>query len=606
MTTIPRPNSRRTQVLIGAPLTAFGLALAALAPYSYAQDVGTQPLQPLGTGLLAPEQTLDPGLGGSVVEPGSVSQNTVAVPQTGSGPLRLSGPLPQDATQVQQQAASAVRGPGITRVVGGWVATVVPYAEQSFTVSDNIDLDPAGEEQSDFVSSTTLGANIALTRDRVAIRGGVEGRFDKYVETDENDEFVQNGFVGVAAEVVRDRLFLDAAGRVQETVQDSDDRFSANPTAGSGDRERVYSGTISPSLRTPIGGWANAELRYTLSGNLYEDDTEDDEYTQLLSAAVLSKPPVLDGVSVGARAEFEDYTNEDSERDSERFTASTGVDVPVSPTLALTGTLGVDEISTNASFEDDIDGVFGNLGVRWQPNPRLAATAFLGYRYGGVDFGGSVNYLLRRNVALSASFGRSLELDNDTEAAPFLVSSGLVGGRTLFRTDDFTDGSAFDPNSPNLTGDINQAFAVNTATGEVGRIGDDDFTRLDETAIVDTAVMSLTGDTGRTRYRASARAQRRDFQSTRDDELLWGVDGAVEYDVATRWVVFADSSFQRSEESEPGTEDSDTLTLSVGAAYRITDNVNGFARYTYARRFSDASADRYEENAGTVGVRVRY
>ncbi|MCI4661240.1 MAG: outer membrane beta-barrel protein [Neomegalonema sp.] len=564
-----------TMLVKGGALLA---ALLASSSSVWAQSTETVPSSAAPQELIlpgsqaAPEAALtaDPGPGGGTIDPNAIWLEQAAVPQTGSGPGRVN-PRPSVGVAPPGEQRSRI---GIHGTLGSWSTEVVPYAEQTFTASDNIKLAPKGEEQEDLVSSTTLGANLVAGNQRSAIRAGYSVTYDKFLETTEDDAFRQAGYLGLSAELIRELLYLEARGAITDVLTSQEDRFSANPTAGLSDRERVYEGSISPSLHNSIGGWADTEVRYTLSGRAYEDDSEPDELTHLITAHAVTRRSLLDGPRLGTRAEYEIYRSEDPDRKRDRLTVMGGSEVPVSPVMALTGTIGFDAYDPEFNFDRDVEGVFGNVGLRYQPSARLAAAIYAGYRYGGLDYGMNVNYRLRRQVVVSASAGRSLEIDNDATASavrvPISVVSGESGGTVV----------------TGISQDLNNA--------------------LESSAIVDNAIVSLTAAGNRTRYRGAVSAQRREFERGRGEEVIITAGSALEYDLTDRWALTGELAMQHSEEGSTGQADSDTASASLGVLYKVSEAANLFARYTYARRFSSEAEDRYTENAGALGLRVRY
>ena len=198
--------------------------------------------------------------------------------------------------------------------------------------------------------------------------------------------------------VIPNLFSIDAAGGISEVFNTSDN-FSGNAVANSDDRSRIFYGSVSPSLRQNLGGWANAEVRYTLAGATFDSDDDFDEggYDQTFSAALTSDPRKFKRFGWQAVAEYEIFNAEnDGNDDLNRFTGYVSVDVPIGRTLALTGTAGYDDFDRDIS-DDDLSGAFGNAGLRWQPNTRFAAQAFGGYRYDGVDYGAQASFAMRQN-----------------------------------------------------------------------------------------------------------------------------------------------------------------------------------------------------------------
>lgn len=139
------------------------------------------------------------------------------------------------------------------------------------------------------------------------------------------------------------------------------------------------------------------------------------------------------------------YTRENTSQLDQRFVGKYvrgDITVPVSPHLALTAGAGYEDIvvsqreplrdATGFPIADsrgrfitnpasprlvayDTDGLLWDVGVVWKPNRRTTVQVRGGRRYGGRAITGTVDYQMRRNVALRAgvydaieSFGRAL------------------------------------------------------------------------------------------------------------------------------------------------------------------------------------------------------
>ena len=79
---------------------------------------------------------------------------------------------------------------------------------------------------------------------------------------------------------------------ISEIYVDNDDNFSGNPVANADERSRALLRAAEPvAAPQDLGGWANAELRYTIRGEKYEDNDLRDGYSQIFSAAALTGDP---------------------------------------------------------------------------------------------------------------------------------------------------------------------------------------------------------------------------------------------------------------------------------------------------------------------------
>ncbi len=484
---------------------------------------------------------------------------------------------------------------------GRWTTSVTPFAEATVTYSDNINLDRAGQEQDETILTATAGVTLAARNERLAGQLAYTASYDTFLNETNEDGFRHNLNTRWSAAVVPNLFYIDAEGGVSETYNTSD-RFSGNALANADDRSRAFYGLISPSLRKNIGGWADTEIRYTLRGEAFDDD-QDGGYSQQLSAGITGDPRRFRRFGWQAATEYEVYTPEDETtgEDLQRWTSYASVDVPVSNTFAVTGTLGYDHFSEDIA-DSDVSGVFANAGVRWQPNTRFAARAFGGWRYDGVDFGAEANYALRNNLVAGLQARRGVQFSNFAVDSASPISAVDNSGRAAFIA---ADGGT--------TTNINDALAIDNQTAQTGRFGDINRTDQDDDAVVDTLQAYVSGQTGKTSWNANVQAANYDYGSSLGaDELILAANADVSRKLTSRLAASAGVGFTsvQYEDPAPGTtliqSDYETLSLGLGLEYQLTEIVNVFGRYTYTKRFADLPDDEFTENAGVVGVRASF
>lgn len=326
---------------------------------------------------------------------------------------------------------------------------ITPYIEIQQVL--DADLDDGG----DVLTYTTLAAGIDAVvterRTQVQISYRYEHRFG-WGER-QNDEDVHSGLARAAVQVVPDLLSLE--GGAIATRSRVDIRGAApNPALGSGDNiTQVYSLYAGPTLNTMVGD-LGVSAAYRFGYTKVESDTDfalppgqvpldvyDDATNQLASVSVSQRPGELPfGWSLGAGWEREDASQLDQRFDGKYVRAD--VTVPVSPTLAVVGGVGYEdiEISQRDALRDangvpirgndgrfitdpassrqiayEIDGLIYDAGVVWKPSRRTQLEARVGRRYGGTTVFGSLSHQLGRNSGVQIvvydgveSFGRLL------------------------------------------------------------------------------------------------------------------------------------------------------------------------------------------------------
>lgn len=482
------------------------------------------------------------------------------------------GPVSQGGTLEPTGVGPATARPGVREQNapvqrGRWTTQVTPFVEGTATYSDNINLAPNGFEEDELVLTATAGVDVGIQGERLSGQLSYAASYDTFINDTNSDGFRHNLNTGWTAEIIPNLLFLDAGGGVSEVFINSDDSFSGNPVANSDDRSRAYFGSISPSLRKNLGGWANAELRYGLRGDAFEDEDIDGTYSQTYRAALTSDPRKFRRFGWAAVTEYEDFQRESSDQDLQRWSSFVSVDVPVTRTLAVTGALGYDQFSEEVGGED-IDGLYGNAGLRYQPNQRLNAQGFVGYRYGGLDYGANVNYALRRNVVASLSASRAVQFSNFDDDEFITELNGVNGA---------------------LQNNLNADFAVQ-----------------DNDGIVDTLNASLSGAVGRTGYNVGVTALQRDLSGPFQDETVISGNAGLTRQLTSRISGEVGAGYSRFTQDGSSVNDFDVLALGAGLSYQLTEIVNLFGRYTYTERFADDSLNEFKENAGVVGVTASF
>jgi len=461
--------------------------------------------------------------------------------------------------------AQTARTGALTR--GRWTTEVTPYVSGSVTYSDNIDLAPEGFERDETILTATAGVDVTIQSDRLSGQIGYSASYDTFLNNTNEDGLRHNLDTGWTAAIVPNLLYLDVGAGVSEVFVDSDDRFSGNPIANSDERSRAYYGLVSPSLRKNIGGWANAELRYTLRGEAYDDDDIEGGYSHTYAASLASDPRKFRRFGWVAATEFEDYRAESTDDELQRWTSYVSVDVPVSRTLAATASAGIDHFSDN--INSDYEGVYGNVGLRYQPNQRLSSQVFAGYRYGGMDYGAAVTYAAQRNLNLALAARRGVQFSNyDDNEALQTALNGRNGG---------------------LQDSLSPTFAVQASD-----------------AIVDTLSANATGAIGKTGWTAGVIAEHRDFDQLFDDETIVSANLGLTRELTNRLSAELGAGYSHFQQEDAPLNDFSTLALGAGLNFKLTEIVNVFGRYTYTERFADESVDEFRENAGVVGVTASF
>jgi hypothetical protein len=342
--------------------------------------------------------------------------------------------------------------------------TISPYLEFGQVLV--ADLKGANDDVLTY-SQIAAGINAEVSTQRTQLQ--VNYRYERRIAWDDSiaDDDVHTGLARGAFQVVPDLLTFEAGALAQRAR--SDIRGDApGILAGNVDNvTQVYSAYAGPTLATKVGPLnvaAGYRLGYTKaeSGDFRAGpgqpalDQYDDSVSHLATASVGMEAGDLPvGWTVSGV-----YEREEAGQLDQRFEAK-GVELdliaPISPTVALVGSVGYEDIEVtqraplvNAQgaplldnrgrfVEDpasprllayDSDGVYWDAGVLWRPSRRTAVEARVGRRYGSMTYTGSISYQPSENTQLQVgvydevlTFGQQLN-DNISRLPTAFSSNG--------------------------------------------------------------------------------------------------------------------------------------------------------------------------------------
>ncbi len=151
---------------------------------------------------------------------------------------------------------------GIVALAGPVAAgnlTITPSLEQREIFSDNIDLEPDGQDQS--ALTTEIVAGITLRSESARVTAALNAFPIIRHQTAGSDEGVS--IAGDLAalgtvEAIEDLFFIDAQASISQQV------LSSSQVASTANEETVQVYRVSPYLRSRFGGFAEGEARYRL------------------------------------------------------------------------------------------------------------------------------------------------------------------------------------------------------------------------------------------------------------------------------------------------------------------------------------------------------
>ncbi len=314
---------------------------------------------------------------------------------------------------------------------------VTPYLEvQQVLVADL-------KDGSDVLTYTTVAAGLETSIQTRQAEAQVNLRYERrfFYQDNIGDDDILSGLARGGVQVVPNVLAIEAGGIATRSRIDLRGEAPSNTVGNIDNVTQVYSVYAGPSLSTNIGALdvnANYRVGYTkvesedtgiLPPGQLPIDIFDDSVSHSASASVGMQPGDLPfGWSVGGGYEREDAGQLDQRFEGKYVRAD--VTVPVTPTVALVGGVGYEdiEISERDALRDvngdpvidndgrlvtdeasprllsyDEDGLIWDAGVLWRPSRRTSLEARVGRRYGSTTYSGSLGYQPNENTSLNVS-----------------------------------------------------------------------------------------------------------------------------------------------------------------------------------------------------------
>ncbi len=302
---------------------------------------------------------------------------------------------------------------------------VVPYLEVGQILT--ADLKNGG----DVLTFSTVAAGVDTTVSNARTELQLSARYERRIGLGDrlDDQDIVTGLLRGRTQIVPNALSIEAGGIA--TRARSDIRGSA-PTVLVGNVDnitQIYSGYVGPTLATNVGDLkvgAAYRLGYTRAeaGNFIAApgqptlDRFDDSVTNRASANIgMDSGRLPFGWTISGAYELED-AGQLAQRFEGKFVRGE-VTLPISPTVALVGGVGYEDIeaSQRSALADangapvvdgngrfvtdpnsprllayDQDGLIYDVGVIWRPSRRTDVSARIGRRFGGLTYSGSATY----------------------------------------------------------------------------------------------------------------------------------------------------------------------------------------------------------------------
>lgn len=447
----------------------------------------------------------------------------------------------------------------------------------SETYTDNVDLAPPGQEESDLITSITPLISIR-TGEGAEGRGRINFDLDYSLETFTiGGSSVPNSLnhqlqLSGTAEVVEQMIFVDFGSSVSQQNIANTGRVSDDNIADTGNRTDVITFTISPYIRHHLGNYADTEARWSYDNVINQDVSGSDSNAGRLSGSVTSGS-YFGRLFWGLDWSREVIDNDDgTETKFGRFDASGGYQI--NRKFSVDASAGVDDNSF-ASSQGSIDGVRWRFGGTWTPTSRTAISAGYGSQFSGSSVSFDVTHRSRHTV-WSASLLEDTSTTRDVQL-----------GRELFPLFDAFGEPVFDDTgTPILT-----PIDAETITNEV--------------IVRNTFRGAMDWQRQRSDLGLTVFNEQRTFQVSGNEETVFGFGARAGHRLSRKTNVSVDTDWQLTELGSGGL-DRTRWTTGVSLTHRFHRNLNGTFSYRYQDQSSDDPLNEFTENRATARVSLDF
>ncbi|MDQ2696281.1 MAG: TIGR03016 family PEP-CTERM system-associated outer membrane protein [Pseudomonadota bacterium] len=467
------------------------------------------------------------------------------------------------------------------------------------TVTDNVNREPDNQAESDLI--WRIEPNFSAHRQGAGLNLDLDYNLQGLIFTrDGGDITLNQQLLGTAnAELLDDRLFLDARSTIRQAVVSPQGRISLDNIAQGTNRADVYTLRLSPYWTSRFGDYAQALARYTFDVAAFEEGASD----SLANAVNLnlnsgSRFQVL-GWSLGYA--FSDLSRQDGE-DTRRQSLVGQTSYRLNRQWSLLGRAGYENNdSPNLTTED---GGYGSVGASWQPSRHFAASAL----YGPDDneFTVSLNpttrtalLVTRRDREVGVSPGERFSGTFRHQSRFGTWSASYVEETSSVQELQFTDTPFLRFINP-LTGE--QIFT--DLQGNLIPL-DDLLTLTDVEFLRERFEGTFNYERGRSRFIVRAFSEDRDFErALQPDESAFGGSAGWIWRFAPKTRSSLRGEWQRSEDDD-GRED-DLWETRLGLNHRFAEDLDGSVEYRHGQRDSNQPGDDYTENRLTLFLRLTF
>lgn len=468
---------------------------------------------------------------------------------------------------------------------------VEPYLSASAIYTDNIN-QSSSNPQDGMILSATPGFTLqsqGSRRVQASMQYGLSGvtRFGG----NQSDNFYHNLTAVGKAELVRDFLFIDGNAHVSQELI-SLLGSPADATVNNSNRTTVGTYSISPYIQRRLGTFANAQVRYTASGAIFDNKTAVNANNSTVNAlkAGLASGTRFDDLTWGLDYSIRKADNNNSVNTTFE-NASVRLGYVLTRKLRVFGTVGHDwndYPSLNKTSGDSYSAGFG-----WVPSRRTSVEASAGKRY----FGNTYSLSARHRTRMSnwnASYS-----EDASDITQFLQTSGTrynylcptaEGGFKLVMDWPYSF-----PPSPNCI-----AFG-----GTPGLL----FDLRSGVFIAKTARAGVSWGIRKVTYSLNYSDSRRLYTAANVEDRTQSLGATATYRMTPRTSLNGSLVLTRTHlpaELVGTLHNDDLMTLSLGVNHSFAEKLDGALIFRHTKRDSNVVNFGYDENNLMASVNMRF
>ena len=452
--------------------------------------------------------------------------------------------------------------------------TITPSIELRETFSDNIDLEPDGQEQS--ALTTEIVPGITLRSESARVTAALNAfPIIRHQTAGSDDGFsIAGDLAGLGTvEALEDLFFIDSQISISQEI------LNSREAASTANERTVVVFRVSPYLRNRFGGFAEGEVRYRL-GKVFIDSQEDAGAVTVSDSTNHGLSLSLDSGadfsrfrwSVNALGTYEDRSDDD---DVTRSEAGLDLEYAIDRSISVIAAAGY-QFFNDGDDANDIEDPTWRVGFRWRPGPRTDLRVSYGHRDDSESAKVDFSYDITSRSSITAGYSEVLEKPQER----------LVRNVSFIdldpESDQFNDpqtGLPFDPNQ--------SPFNIDNRTSRIK-----------------TFRIGINGARGRNTFGINGAIQNEKTEPEGLEEDVIFVGGRFARRLSPRLTLNLFAAYERSE-FDDGQED-DEYNATAGLNYELYKNLRARLQYGFRLQNSNVDTSEFTENTGTVSLRMTF